>query len=129
LDFFGYNSKWNKVNGAEEGYHCTGLKKLLDDLQMEVDIFISSAPAYFINVFTYYEYKHFRLASKKTYCEFNYIGLDLIVGKKTFNGHVMMMVIGSVSTSKTYRNTRKMVLKLLGGKLNSKLKKITKKHF
>ena len=68
---------------------------LLDKLQRKVDIFNSDAPSYFLRIIIYYEHKYFLITAKKAHCEFNYNGVDLIVGKKTFNGHAMMMVIGN----------------------------------
>ena len=68
---------------------------MLHKLRKEIKIFISNAPNYFLRVLTYYEYKHFHIVSRKHHCEFNYNGVDLIVGKKTFTGHVMMMLIGN----------------------------------
>ena len=64
-------------------------------IEEEVNIFNIIVPRYFIRIIKYYEYKYFLLTAKKAHCVFNYNGLDLIVGKKTFNGHAMLMLIGN----------------------------------
>jgi hypothetical protein len=68
---------------------------LLDNLKRKVDIFNSDGPSYFMRVIIYYEHKYFHITAKRAHCEFHYNGVNLIVGKKTFNGHAMMMVIGN----------------------------------
>ena len=81
------------------GYHTTGLKELLNNLQNEVGIFTADAPTYFWKVSKYYKYKIY-LENKnnsvsKNHCEFKYNGVDLLVGKKTIDGRKMLMVLGN----------------------------------
>jgi hypothetical protein len=67
----------------------------INNLQKEVDIFNLEAEGVFKRFIIHQEYKYFPGAVKKSYCEFHYNGIDLIVGKKTLNGHIMMMLIGN----------------------------------
>ena len=71
------------------------LLELIDSYKKEVEIFTSEAPNYFKRVIKYFKYKLFLLAAEKSHCEFHYKGVDLLVGKKTVNGHTMLMVIGN----------------------------------
>ena len=82
-------------NANKKHRKCFQPLESLNNLQRELDIFISDAPNYFKRVLTYYEHKHFHIVSKNNHCEFNYNGVDLIIGRKTVTGHVMMMVIGN----------------------------------
>jgi hypothetical protein len=97
--FFGI---WASVRGrwyweyvSADGHICTSLKEILDNLQNSIETFVSDAPAHYKSVIAYFEYKQFGIVTKKAHCEFNYNGVDLIVGKKTGNGHLMMMIIGN----------------------------------
>jgi hypothetical protein len=93
--WWGTRARWFWNGIVEDGHICTSLGEILDDLQHSIETFVSDAPAHYKSVIAYYEDIEFQTAAKKAHCEFNYNGVDLIVGKKTGNVHIMMMIIGN----------------------------------